>query len=145
MKNKINILFVCRYNRFRSRIAEAYFKKINKNKNINAKSAGLIKGSPLNLKTVKIAKDFGLNINGKIQGLSSKLMKWQNLTVNVADDVPSTVFDKNKKYGKKVINLKIRDAKYEKRKEVENLIKKIMKAIDKLNKNLVKEQLTWKQ
>ena len=40
-----SILFVCKYNRFRSRVAEAYFKKINKNKNISVKSAGIIKGN----------------------------------------------------------------------------------------------------
>ncbi len=31
----MNIIFVCKYNRFRSRVAEAYFKKINKDKNIH--------------------------------------------------------------------------------------------------------------
>ena len=67
---KVNILFVCRYNRFRSRIAEAYFNKINKNKNVKAKSAGLIKGSPLNPRTVKVAKKFGLDIRGKTQGFN---------------------------------------------------------------------------
>ncbi len=54
---KINILFVCRYNRFRSRVAEAYFKKINKN--FKVKSAGLFKGRPLSPKTIKEAKKFG--------------------------------------------------------------------------------------
>ena len=53
----MNILFVCRYNRFRSRTAEAYFKKINKNKKIKVKSAGIFKGnyplSPIQVKTGK--------------------------------------------------------------------------------------------
>ncbi len=135
---KKNILFVCRYNRFRSRVAEVYFNKINKNKNIKAKSAGLIKGSPLNPKTIKIAEELGLNINGRVQGLSSKLMTWQNITVIIADDVPEAVFNKNKKYNKKVINWKIRDAKYETKAEIKRLIKKIMKKVDNLNKDLEK-------
>lgn len=132
----MNILFVCRYNRFRSRIAEAYFNKINKNKKIKAKSAGLMKGNPLSPATVKIAKEFGLNINGKVQGLSSKLMAWQDITVVVADDVPPQVFDRNKEYGKKVIIFGIKDAKYNEKEEVKKLIKKITERIDLLNKDL---------
>jgi protein-tyrosine-phosphatase len=137
----MNILFVCRYNRFRSRIAEAYFKKINKNKDIHAKSAGLIKGNPLSKFTVGIAKDFGLNINGRTQGLSSKLMAWQNVTIVVANNVPPAVFDKNKKYGKKVIVWKIKDIEHNKEGEVKNIIKIIMKKTDILNKNLKRERL----
>jgi len=138
MIDKINILFVCRYNRFRSRIAEAYFKKINKNNKIKAKSAGLIRGQSLSKFTVGVAKDFGLDINGKVKGLSSKLMVWQNLTVVVANDVPVEVFDKNKRYGKRVIAWGIKDTKYEKKGEIKKLIKIIMKKVYKLNKELNK-------
>jgi len=135
---KLNILFVCRYNRFRSRVAEAYFKKINKNKNIKVKSAGLIKGGPLNSNTVKAAKKFGLNIKGEVQGLSSKLMTWQNMTVIVADDVPKSVFNRNIKYGKKVIKFNIKDASYENEKEIKRLINKIIKKVEQLIKNIKK-------
>jgi len=139
----MNILFVCRYNRFRSRIAKDYFNKINKNKNIRSKSAGLIKGSPLSPRTIKVAKEFGLDINGRVNGLSSKLMAWQNIVVIVADDVPKAVFDKNKKYyKKKVINWKIKDAKYETKTEIKKLVKQIMKKADYLNKQL--ENKKWK-
>jgi protein-tyrosine-phosphatase len=133
---KVNILFICRYNRFRSRVAEVYFKKINKNKNIKVKSAGLIKGEPLNPKTVAIAKKFGFDISGKPQGLTSKLMVWQDLTVIVADDVPEQVFDRNKIYGKKVINWNIKDSREYDFKEIKNLIEEIVKKVDKLNKEL---------
>lgn len=134
--DKIKILFVCRYNRFRSRIAEIYFNKINKNKNIKAKSAGLIKGNPLNPTTVKVAEKFGLNIKGKTQGLSSKLMEWQNVTVIVADDVPKSVFNRNIKYNKKVIKFNIRDTSYENEKYIKKTIDKIIKKVEELNKNL---------
>jgi len=136
----INILFVCRYNRFRSRIAEAYFKKVNKSKRIKVKSAGLIKGNPLNKFTVEIAKNLGLDIKGKVKGLSSKLIAWQNLTVIVADDVPPEVFEKNKQYGKKVIIWKIKDVKYVQTGEIKKLAKIIMKKVDILNKDLEKEK-----
>ena len=132
----MNILFVCRYNRFRSRIALAYFNKINKNKNINAKSAGLIKGNPVSPYTVGIAKELGLDIKGKTQGLSSKLMAWQNVTVVVADDVPPQVFDRNKKYGKKVIVWKIQDVAEKNKSVIKKIIKSIMIKVDILNKQL---------
>ncbi len=132
----MNILFVCRYNRFRSRIALAYFNKINKNKNIKAKSVGLIKGQPLSPFTIGIAKEFGLDIKGKVQGLSSKLMAWQNLTVVVANDVPPQVFDKNKKYGKKVIIWDIKDVAGRDEYTIKKIIKSIMSRVDILNKIL---------
>lgn len=139
MKKKINLLFVCRYNRFRSRVAEVYFKKINKNKNISVKSAGLIQGRSLDKTQVTMAssKKFELDIRGKPQGLSSKLMIWQNTTIIVADDVPPQVFDRNKEYGKKVIVWKISDSKVDNDKEeAGRIIKQIMKKIDSLVKEL---------
>jgi len=136
---KMNILFVCRYNRFRSRIAKAYFDKINKNKLIKTKSAGLIKGSPLNPKTVKlIKKEFGLNINGSTQGLTSPLLVWQNITVIVADNVPPKVFDRNKKFNKKVIVFKIKDILNDDNKSKIKVTKEIIKKIDQLAKRLEK-------
>ncbi len=136
---KKNILFVCRYNRFRSRIAESYFKKINKNKKIRVKSAGLIKGEGLSKEGIITAKKFGLNIKGKVQGLSSSVMAWQNITIIVADDVPQSVFTKNKKYGKKVIVWKIRDVNERKKRTADKIIKEIIKKVDNLNKQLEKK------
>lgn len=136
MKNKTNILFVCRYNRFRSRIAEAYFKKINKNRNINVRSAGLFKGMPLSPETIKNAKRFGLDIIGRVNGLSSSVIKNQNIIVVVADDVPSQVFDKSRKMGKRVLLWNIKDANYKNQKSVEKVIKKIIKKVNSLNDEL---------
>ena len=138
---KLNILFVCRYNRFRSRIAKAYFDKINKNKNWRAKSAGLIKGLSVGGRGKKIAKTkYKLDIKGTTQGLSSPIMVWQNLTVIVADDVPPQVFNKNKKYGKKVIVWRIKDANKEKGRSYEQVIEEVIKKVDSLVKQLEKEK-----
>ncbi len=118
-------------------MAEAYFKKINKNKNIGVKSAGLIQGNPTGGKGDRIAKQkYGLNISGKTQGLSSKLLEWQNITVVVADDVPAQVFYKNKKYGKKVIVWKIKDIDWKKGRTPEKVIEEIIKKVDSLVKIL---------
>jgi len=127
----MNILFVCKYNRFRSRIAESYFKKINKNKTFKVKSAGLFKGRPISKFQQKVAKEIGLNIKGKPQGLSTKLLIWQDVMIIVADDVPQSIFN-NKEYGKKTIVWKLPDALVDNKKQTANLIKAIMKKVDKL-------------
>ncbi len=134
---KINILFVCRYNRFRSRVAEAYFKKINKNKNVQVKSAGLIKGTPVAGKGARVAKKkYRFDIYGKTHGLMSKVLAWQDITVIVADDVPPQVFDRNKKYGKKVLYWKIKDVDTKSRRTPEKVIEEIVKRVNALVKLL---------
>ena len=127
---KENILFVCRFNRTRSRIAEAYFNKVNKNKNFKAKSAGLFQGRPVGKEDIKLARKFGVNICGKVKAMSSKLMFWQTRTIVVADDVPIQVFDRNKEYGMNLSIWKIKDTKYQK--DPDNLVKEIIKKVDDL-------------
>ena len=53
----MNILFVCKHNVFRSRVAEAYFKAINQNKNLKASSAGPIKGGDCSKNQKKALKE----------------------------------------------------------------------------------------
>ena len=127
---KRNILFVCRYNRFRSVIAEGIFNKLNKNKQFKAKSAGVIRGMPLSNNVKNLSKE--IEIKSKPDGLSSKLMVWQNITIIVADDVPPKLFDKNKKYGKKVIVWKIKDVEDNNIKSMKKISKKIETNIEKL-------------
>ncbi len=98
---KTRILFVCKHNKFRSKIAEIYFKMINKNKNIIATSAGLIKGDLDRKKEVFVAKEFGIQLKGKPQGLSIDLIRKQNMIIIVANDVPKNTFDR-----KEYINFK---------------------------------------
>ena len=127
------ILFICKFNRFRSRIAEAYLKKINPNAKV--KSAGLIRGRPLDKLQIEIAKEFGLDINGKPKGLTSKMLIWQNVTIIVANDVPEEIFE-NEKYGKKTIVWKIPDTTIDSKEEVRKIIKSIVLNVDKLNEEL---------
>lgn len=132
---KKHILFVCRYNRFRSVLAEAFFNKYNKDKSAIAKSAAPIKGMPLSDNVKELAKEFKIKIKNKPHGLTSKLMKWQNITVIVADDVPSALFDKNKKYGKKVISWHIADVKGNNQKEIAKKIEnKVIELVENLEK-----------
>ena len=126
-----NILFVCKYNRFRSKIAEAYFNKINRNREIKAKSAGLIRGAPINRLQKKLAKEEGIIIKGRPRGISSKLLKWQNMIVIVADDVPPEIFRDNEEYGKETVVWKIPDKN--------ESVREIIKKVDELNNRLKKE------
>ncbi len=130
---KKRILFVCKYNRFRSRVAAEYFRKINKNKKFEVSSAGLIKGEPINPVSEKIARGFGLNIHGKTRGLSSELLKKQDLVVIVADDVPPSVL---KDHCRKIIVLKVKDTKVINARILKQIIKEIIKKVDDLNKKL---------
>jgi len=90
----------------------------------------------LSPETIKNAKKFGLDIVGKVNGLSSAVIKNQNIVVVVADDVPSQVFDKSRKMGKKVLLWNIKDANYKDQKSVKKVIKKIIKKVDDLNDEL---------
>ena len=132
----MNILFVCRYNRFRSVMAEAFFKRYNKNKSIHVKSASPIRGGPQRENILKAAKEFNLKIKQHPQGLTYDIMKWQDITVVVADDVPAALFDKNKKLGKRVISWKIPDAKEDTFKERLAITKMIQKKVIGLVKEL---------
>lgn len=140
MKN--SILFVCKFNRTRSRMAEAIFKKLNKNKNWTAESAGIIKDEP----SKELLRD--LRMFQKINNLkftspkylSKKLMKNQKIIIIVADDVHTSLFNSQKKSGIKIIRWKIKDGwKYKKGTRLETFEKiknKIEKKIVKLLKTL---------
>lgn len=136
-----NILFVCKHNMFRSKIAEAYFNKMNKNKNLKVDSAGVIRGYlPLDKKEVSIAKEFGIKLKGKPQGLSVDLIKRQNLIIIVADDVPKSLFN-CKEYinfkTTKIINWKIPDNPgATDNNKIKKIIKLIIKKVEELNKKL---------
>jgi protein-tyrosine-phosphatase len=139
MKNKkLNILFICKYNRFRSRVAHAYFEKLNKNKNIHVKSGGIIVGHyPLDKNEVAIAKKLGIDIKGRPEPVTTDKLIWQDMIIIAADNVPPYLFHFNKKrFGKSVRAWPIPDIKHgEDGKNIERIIKLIMKHVE----NLVKE------
>jgi protein-tyrosine-phosphatase len=130
----MNILFVCKYNRFRSKIAEAFFNKLNKNQDNHAKSAGIIIGSPISQDIKESAKKFGIRLTDVPQGISTDLLKWNDLLIIVADDVPSYLFN-NEEHGKKTLVWKIKDNHGE-ASEMDQIIEQIEKRVTKLLKEL---------
>ncbi len=140
----MNILFVCKHNIFRSKVAETYFNKINKDKNIKASSAGIIKGTNLlesQKKVVrlqrKIANElFNIKIKGKPKSLSVGMLRKIDLIIIVANDIPISIFN-NKDYVKKVIQWKISDVAYKEDSEaMKKTIKSIIQKVNKLEKSL---------
>ena len=130
------ILFVCKHNVFRSRVAEAFFNKFNKNKNYIASSAGLLPGRyPLDELQVKVANKFGIDINGIPQAITIHLLEQTNLMIIVADNVPSEIF-KNEKYGREEIVWKIKDDNCSGAEETYEIIKKIENKVKKFVKGL---------
>lgn len=128
----MNILFVCKYNRFRSRIAELYLKKINKNNLINIKSAGIIQGEmPFNKKEIVLSKEIGININGKIKCLKFRDISWADLIIIVANNVPISLF-KSKRFEKKVVVWNIPDVYPDSKEE---FIRKVIFKIKRTFKN----------
>ena len=96
-----------------------------------------VTGNKLDKNQIKLAKKFGLNIKGRLRGLSSKLLKEQNLVIVVADDVPPKIFDK--KYTKKLIVWKIPDNLKTEEEVIRRIIKPIIKKVEQLNKMINKE------
>ncbi len=93
----MNILFVCRHNRFRSKVAEALFKKHNK---CNVKSAGirLDLDRPYVAPIVKeVLLEYGVNrLDDTPKLIDSLLIRWANKIIIVADNVDSSIFPKEK-------------------------------------------------
>lgn len=128
-----NILFICKHNKFRSKYAEAMFNKYNKNKDYKAKSAGIIKEISLDSIQKKVGKKLGIIIKGHPHRINSKLMRWADIIVIVADDVLQSLF---KKYKKRLIIWKLKDVKTNNEKEIEKTIKIIQKRVRKFINNL---------
>jgi len=133
----MNILFVCKYNKFRSQIAESYFKKINKNKNINVVSRGIFVGSyPLNKLQSAVAKRLGIIIKNRPKPITTKLLRKQDMIIIVADNVPRSLFIYKTGYPKTTISWGIPDEQSDNEEKTEEVIKKIKKKVEELVEQL---------
>ena len=135
----MKILFVCKHNRFRSKIDEAYFNKIKMNKKIQVKSAGLVTGKKVAPSVVKEIKSFNGKVDRTSRNLTENLVRWSDITVIVANNVPKYFF---KNYGSKVIVWKIPDTTQGNVKEIKRISNRIIKNVEKFNKGL--EGGRWK-
>ncbi len=139
-RGKMKILFICKYNAFRSRVAEEYFKKINKNKNIKVLgSRGLVMGGNSdNVQREISKKHLGINIaKRKPLPLTIKDFKEADKVIVVANDIPKVMFNyQNAPIMKKVIIWKIKDEQRRNRKNIKKIVLAIKRKVDRLNRRL---------
>ena len=135
------ILFVCKYNAFRSRVAEEYFNKINP-KN-GAISRGIIMGEDSDGIQRKVAKSLlGINI-AKRKPLPSTFqdMKNSDLIVVVANDIPKIIFNYPlPSIQKKLVLWKIKDEQNMNEANIRKIVLVIKRRIDALIKKLQKQK-----
>lgn len=131
----MNIIFICKHNVFRSRVAEAYFKAINKNKKIKAISGGLIKGGFPSSNQIKAIKQERIKLIPKPKNISASLLAKQDLTIITANDIPISLFN-NKDYNKKVIQWKIPDVLDNNKEKADKTITLIKYKVQQLVKDL---------
>ncbi|MEA3329423.1 MAG: hypothetical protein U9Q06_01645 [Nanoarchaeota archaeon] len=129
----MKILFVCKHNRFRSKIAEAAFKKLNKNKAIKSYSAGIFKGIPVHQNIISIGKSLNLQISKQTKSLDEKFMKSIDKVIIVANNVPKEIF-KNKV--RPVTVWEIPDTNQNNKKLIDKISKQIISKVEKLLFNL---------
>ncbi len=136
-----DIIFVCKYNSFRSRVAEEYFKKINKNAKIRVMSRGIILGGDSDKAQRSISKKLlGINIaKRKPLPLNLQGMKKADLIIVVANDVPKVIFNYWLMPIKdKVIIWRIKDEQRMNEKNIKRIVLAIKRKVDKLNGKLSK-------
>ncbi len=102
----MKVLFICKYNRFRSKVAEAIFNKFSLDK---SESAGLFmdKEHPyIEESVLNLMKEKGYFLFGKPRKVNKKIIERTDLVVIVADNVDESLFSS---FGKKVIKWDISD------------------------------------
>ena len=133
----MKILFVCKYNRFRSQIAEQFFKKYNKDKNISARSTGIFKGLyPLDKTESNSAKEFGIEIKKEPEAISIEVLRNIDVVVIVANDVPKELFLYEGRYLQEVEKWEIPDNFDGNQDRIKRIIRKIELNVKDLIKKL---------
>jgi protein-tyrosine-phosphatase len=91
----MKILFVCKHNRFRSKVAECIFGELNKNSKNSAESAGILL-DPVRPyiadSVVKVMKEKGYSIEGKPEQFNKKMLKAFGMLIIVANNIEEELF-----------------------------------------------------
>ena len=148
-KNVKRIIFICKYNVFRSKFAESYFKKVNKNKSMTVVSRGFIMGGRSDVNQRNIAKELGGELKGKSVPVNLEELKKADLIVVVASDIPKKMFDfvgrENANFYEKTWFWKIKDEQKGRERQVRRTLEKVKKKVDELNRKLKKANGTSKR
>jgi len=137
----MNILFICKYNAFRSRIAEEYFRKLNKNPKIKTASRGIIMGGDSDSVQRRISKKLlGVNIaERKPMPLQLQELVKADLIIVVADDIPKIIFNYQRvPLLKKITIWSIKDEQKKNKNNIKNIALQIKSKVEELNRRLGK-------
>ena len=129
----MKILFICKYNRFRSKVAEAFFNKLNKNKKNTAQSAGLIIEKHVHKNVLALEKLYNIKINKTPHSVTESVLENSDILIIAADNVPRQLF-KNK--AKKIIVWKIPDTTQDNKKRIKEIADQIKNKVSKFVKQL---------
>jgi protein-tyrosine-phosphatase len=127
----MKILMMCKHNRFRSKVAESIFKKLDKNNN-QVKSAGIqidILRPYIceNVKSIMKEKSYEIN-DEQARAINTQDLAWADLIVIVANNIDKNIFKGKTKA--RIIVWKIGDAD-------ENDYPKIKKLIAQIEKKVI--------
>jgi len=145
MVKKIKILFICKWNRFRSKFAEAYFNQINKDKKVKANSVGVLEVNipmkPIEVKRNKwIKKEFGITLSEKSKGINVKDLDDADKIIVVADDIPLSIFKNKKRWEEKLVVWNIKDGDAKDKKNLNKIVNTIKKKVEFLIKSPEKQK-----
>ncbi|PIN77996.1 hypothetical protein COV15_00635 [Candidatus Woesearchaeota archaeon CG10_big_fil_rev_8_21_14_0_10_34_12] len=121
----MKIVFVCKHNRFRSKVAETIFNKLNKNKSVMAESAGLVPDSAhpyVAESVIKIMDEMGYKVGGKPRQLTRGLLEGFDMLVIVANDIDKQFFHD---FSGKILQWDIPDCDQADEKRIREIIDKI--------------------
>jgi len=129
----MRVLFICKHNRFRSKVAEVFFKFYVKKKKLihRAGSRGIKKDIPSALTVVNIMRERGMEIRNKTsKKIEKKDVGWADKIVIVANNVLKKDLEKIVgRVDKKIIVWKIRDTDQNNIKEIKKIINNIEKRV----------------
>lgn len=135
----MKLLFICKYNVFRSRISEEYFRKINRNRKIEVLSRGIIMGGKPDDEQIEIPrKILGVQINKrKPIPIAKKDLQEADLIIIVADDVPKLLFNYHSgTLYEKIRVWKLKDETHGNKKNIQRITLEIKDKIEKLVREL---------
>jgi protein-tyrosine-phosphatase len=130
------ILFVCKYNRFRSKVAECIFNALNTDKKVRAESAGLLMDASrlyIEKNVLKIMGKKGYKLRGVPRQMTSKLVKDFDVVVIVADNVDKKFLSG---FRGKIVKWKISDCKACERGRIKEIVNEIENRVKKLLTNI---------
>lgn len=126
---KKTVLFLCVHNTFRSQIAEAYFNKFAKERNLNwqAKSAGFLEAEKVNEKAIILMAEEGIDISDKKPKLiNDEMIKEAEKIIVVCKECEEQGLCLNLPQNKEIVYWRLEnpaEMKIEKGREIRNLIK----------------------